>query len=490
MSRLGIDYAWQHPSLPGGCSFVLRYLSNDPSKNLTRGEADSLRSQGQDIGVVWETTTNEVDGGHDAGVAAAQKAEAQAAAAGMPAGSPIYFAVDYDAQVGPIISAYFQGVAEVLGGVRRVGVYGGYRVVSALLDAGLVAYIWQTSAWSQYQDANGKNYIKWDPRCHIQQYAYNNVYDWNRTDAGDFGQWGSTGAGAAVVIDYTPGARMLKVGDRGPDVADFQNRLRVFSDPAVVADGTFGPATDAAVRVYQASAGLTVDGVIGADTWKALPGGAIGDKYHELGGAGGILGKPIIIEKGTLDNRGRTVWFDNGAIYWTAETGAHVVKNGIREHWGALGWELSYLGYPMTDEAPCADGVGYFSRFEHGSILWSPTTGAASIRGAFADHFAELGYESGLLGYPTADQVRLPDGRGQAQTFQHGVQYWTPETGAHEVHGSILAAWAAEKWEAGILGYPTSDEWGDGAGGRVSSFQGADLLASSDGHVHLSRQVL
>src|SRR5450631_4345735 len=158
MSRLGIDYAWQHPALPGGCSFVARYLSNDPSKNLSRGEADSLRSQGQDIVVVWETTTNEVDGGHDAGVSAATKAEAQAAAAGMPAGSPIYFAVDYDAQVGPIISGYFQGVAEVLGGVGRVGVYGGRFVVGALKDAGLVTYIWQTSAWSKFEI---------DPRVHI-----------------------------------------------------------------------------------------------------------------------------------------------------------------------------------------------------------------------------------------------------------------------------------------------------------------------------------
>src|SRR5664279_4360859 len=128
MTWLGVDYAWQHPTLPGGCTFVLRYLSNDPSKNLTRVEADSLRAQGQDIGVVWETTTNEVDGGYVAGVSAAQKAEQQAVAAGMPAGSPIYFAVDYDAQVGPIISGYFQGAAEVLGGVGRVGGYGGYYV--------------------------------------------------------------------------------------------------------------------------------------------------------------------------------------------------------------------------------------------------------------------------------------------------------------------------------------------------------------------------
>ncbi len=39
-------------------------------------------------------------------------------------------------------------------------------------------------------------------------------------------------------------------------------------------DGTFGPATDTAVRHYQAVSGLTVDGICGAKTWAALEGGA------------------------------------------------------------------------------------------------------------------------------------------------------------------------------------------------------------------------
>jgi len=54
----------------------------------------------------------------------------------------------------------------------------------------------------------------------------------------------------------------LKRGSSGPDVMRLQEKLKALSfDPGGI-DGIFGPATDAAVRSFQASRALLVDGIV------------------------------------------------------------------------------------------------------------------------------------------------------------------------------------------------------------------------------------
>lgn len=75
------------------------------------------------------------------------------------------------------------------------------------------------------------------------------------------------------VTEY-PGTA-LRQGSRGSAVRTLQFWLLVVSDeysqiPAIEVDGSFGPATTAAVRAFQQVFGLTVDGVVGPATWNRL----------------------------------------------------------------------------------------------------------------------------------------------------------------------------------------------------------------------------
>ena len=64
---------------------------------------------------------------------------------------------------------------------------------------------------------------------------------------------------------YPVPVRTLKRGDRGEDVKWLQWQINSGGGGLVV-DGSFGPATDAAVRLYQSQMGLAVDGLVGPKT--------------------------------------------------------------------------------------------------------------------------------------------------------------------------------------------------------------------------------
>ncbi len=81
--------------------------------------------------------------------------------------------------------------------------------------------------------------------------------------------------GTTLGIGTVPPSAVLRQGSRGQDVVTLQYLLNVISQyntdvPAPAQDGIFGSGTRQSVIAFQRSAGLSPDGIVGAQTWQAL----------------------------------------------------------------------------------------------------------------------------------------------------------------------------------------------------------------------------
>ncbi|MFI5779315.1 hypothetical protein [Nocardia sp. NPDC051570] len=149
-------------------------------------------------------------------------------------------------------------------------------------------------------------------------------------------------------------------------------------------------------------------------------GGLIRDKWRDLGWENGALKYPTTRELPTR-KPGRFNHFEGGSIYWSGATGAHNVWGAIRDKWAAYDWENGPLGFPTSDEFKVKDG-GVGHRFEGGSIYWSPQTGAHVVWGAIKNNWASRNWENGRFGFPTSDEFDFEGGK--AQNFQGGTIDW------------------------------------------------------------------
>jgi len=153
--------------------FVARYYRSPTSRwpTLTAAEAQRLSSLGVKIVAVWEWRSHDpAYFSYASGYSDAIGAYTQAKAVGQPAGSAIYFAVDYNAPSSDIsgaIDQYFRGVAAGLAAAGngrseyKIGVYGSGAVCEAMRRAGLAQYTWLTNSTSW---AGTLNYDDWNIR--------------------------------------------------------------------------------------------------------------------------------------------------------------------------------------------------------------------------------------------------------------------------------------------------------------------------------------
>ncbi|WP_156161972.1 matrixin family metalloprotease [Nocardia vulneris] len=181
---------------------------------------------------------------------------------------------------------------------------------------------------------------------------------------------------------------------------------------------------------------------------------------------------------------GRWQAFERGSsIYWhprVSDGRANQIGGAIRDKWGELGWENGALRYPTTRELPTRK-PGRFNNFEGGSIHWSGPTGVHPTWGLIRDKWAQADWENGVMGFPKSDEyVTKNDGRGQG--FEGGPIYWHPTTGARIVRTPIAEYWARADWENGAYGYPIEDTRQPGCGQYAQRFQGGILVTGIEGY--------
>lgn len=200
MSRIGADATSTSVTALRalGATFVSRYLSDFPEKNLTAAEANTLTAAGIDLLSNWENDVNDWATGQ--GAAFARRAAAQHAACGGPDWAPIYFSVDENVDPrDPQLHQYFTDINSEIG-LARTGCYAQTSVLRALRSAGLIRFTWRSMSTYDLPEGLG------DPgEFDVEQTGqFNPDYDRDVANSAYFGQW-RVGApapqGALMILD-------------------------------------------------------------------------------------------------------------------------------------------------------------------------------------------------------------------------------------------------------------------------------------------------
>ncbi|RFU21757.1 N-acetylmuramoyl-L-alanine amidase [Geodermatophilus marinus] len=194
-------------------------------------------------------------------------------------------------------------------------------------------------------------------------------------------------------------------------------------------------------------------------------------------GGPGVLGVPTT-DEGPAGEWGAYQHFSKDAsIYWTAETGAQVVRGGIRSRWLGLRAEWG-LGFPRTGEVAVPGVPGaVVQEFVSGRVFWSPSTGAHPLRGGIGEAYTAGGGPA-RFGVPLGGEVTVRNGAA-TQEFSRGYSLVWTTSGVRLVAGGIREAWLARGGADGALGLPRGDEADTpSGGGRFSAFAGGTIVWS------------
>jgi|GEM_PF-6549729 len=178
----------------------------------------------------------------------------------------------------------------------------------------------------------------------------------------------------------------------------------------------------------------------------------IARKYASLGGPLGFLNEPI----GPVRRIGAGIYrvYEGGRIYWSPETGAHVLYGPVLTHYLHLvkqnvsidhnhssrmnyfcGGPIGLLGFPKTDVNSGERENSRKAIFEYGAIYFSSKTGAFAVTGSVFSNYLSMGAEKSFLGLPISDDKAVCKRCNGPESisicvkceFENGTIYWSKD---------------------------------------------------------------
>lgn len=212
----------------------------------------------------------------------------------------------------------------------------------------------------------------------------------------------------------------------------------------------------------------------------AIVKGAIRSKWQATGSETGPLGYPIASEFCEGSTPRCVQAYGKGYILWSSKTGAWAVKGAILGRYEAEGNHRGSLGLPLADELCGLKGGGCLQKFQGGTIYYSKSTGTWTVKGGIGSRYAQIGAQNSSLGYPKSREICDSAPRRCVQAFQGGDIMWGPTTGTHTLKGAIRIGFNGGVTAGfGLVGLPTSEEYcGLSQGGCYQQFQSGRIYWS------------
>ena len=175
----------------------------------------------------------------------------------------------------------------------------------------------------------------------------------------------------------------LRRCDSGAAVRIAQQQLKATIDPALQADGFFGPLTDRAVRRFQQANGLEVDGLVGRNTWRALTEGKV--EGSDADGSGLI--DPWELQQAAVSGfpPANTNLTQGGTTWALVLAGSADFEDPALGHAAAVASDAGYTTGPTDCDIGAPQALGIDSEIVYTvSVYYATEADARAAQAAFA----------------------------------------------------------------------------------------------------------